>query len=816
MLQDIDTRSDETHIYQTFNAGFVFLSYVISTAGCATCLELLHRRTARFGLYNWFLLVTAAIALGGIGMWCMHVIGNRAVILHDGDVETKLSHNSGFTAISFFLPIIVLMAAFYFIGVTEFADWWSIPWAGALTGAAVCGMHYVGQQGISNYRCTYSPGHVVGAAAIAVAASITALGVFFRLRATWSNNWWKRGLTALILAVAATGMHYTASAGTTYHRIVDEVNTSGQVSPAETVIVCTVLACVACVVLLGLAVLGNQRDKLSNHRVRQLVLACAYFDPSGNVMVSPDGSLPTQKITDQYIDRTFAGDDLSKTHPAFIWAFRATRSWPTISTLIPGMKYHLLTDESIKRYAQNGRGDAPNDLEESGVNFELIFKELFCVAAQELATHLNQPLVKLGVLYDDIVITGTHMTTSNLMKKVRGLTARPSDPEAGRAVPVVGKGQFLFAVRHLNKQEAMNLSAHGYRFAGIPQIAHTLARGIQIRHSEMLETLQKMKDYSPPSKMMEPGVHLVCFSLTPSLSKGFDVLVPKNTPNVLPHKTLPIREISQWQQDILNRMDGLTLTSCIRWLKANGGYSEPEKIEFCQQMLKAASRLASYLVDPALGLAKFSSRPIMIPCKRTAYINGPARCTAFSFRFINNLENRVPPPAFCFRPLRLFNAQQQVYPGVPDHDHFRRSVMEEFSHCVEYHPPRTKGVDSGSSASSIPGTPPLSVHYNPFTPYPKNELAKTMPEGEAPLVRRSRSMFGGIVVSSQVTVDVVERVPSPDDPANLETFEMNDLNTTMVEVGRNNAADQDTFVDELCALCALCRANDQEIRRERY
>ena len=183
----------------------------------------------------------AAVAMGGIGIWCMHFIGNRAIILHDGTLETQISYDSGFTALSFFLPICVLIVAFYFIGVTEKAGNWYIIFAGILTGASVCGMHYVGQLGISNYRCSYKLGHVVGASIIAVVTSVTALGVFFRLRATWTNSWWKRGLCAMILAMAVAGMHHTAAAGTVYHSKGSTVDSTGQLAPTETVIVCTVL-----------------------------------------------------------------------------------------------------------------------------------------------------------------------------------------------------------------------------------------------------------------------------------------------------------------------------------------------------------------------------------------------------------------------------------------------------------------------------------------------------------------------------------------------------------------------------------------------
>lgn len=181
--------------------------------------------------------------MGGIGIWCMHFIGNRAVILHDTASETQISYSAAFTAISFFLPIVVLIMAFYFIGISERTDICYILLSGGMTGAAVCGMHYVGQLGISNYRCSNYVGNVVAAAVIAVVASTIALGVFFRLRASWANNWWKRIITASGLAVAVSGMHWTAMVGTTYRVKQLNPDQSSELSSSQTVIVCATLVC---------------------------------------------------------------------------------------------------------------------------------------------------------------------------------------------------------------------------------------------------------------------------------------------------------------------------------------------------------------------------------------------------------------------------------------------------------------------------------------------------------------------------------------------------------------------------------------------
>lgn len=50
----MSTTDDKPVVLVTYLAGYIVLSYVISAMGCATTLELLHRRTSRSGLYNWY------------------------------------------------------------------------------------------------------------------------------------------------------------------------------------------------------------------------------------------------------------------------------------------------------------------------------------------------------------------------------------------------------------------------------------------------------------------------------------------------------------------------------------------------------------------------------------------------------------------------------------------------------------------------------------------------------------------------------------------------------------------------------------------
>lgn len=172
----------------------------------------------------------------------MHFIGNRAIVLGEGEADVQAMYNVAFTGTSFVLPVVVLLFAFYAVGVEEKAGYIRILIGGLLTGSSVCGMHYIGQLGISNYRCSYHVANVVGSAVIAIFSSTAALGIFFRWRASWTDSWWRRGICACLLAGAVSGMHWTAAVGTIYrdHRMIMK---GTQLSRSQVVIVCTVLVC---------------------------------------------------------------------------------------------------------------------------------------------------------------------------------------------------------------------------------------------------------------------------------------------------------------------------------------------------------------------------------------------------------------------------------------------------------------------------------------------------------------------------------------------------------------------------------------------
>lgn len=182
-----------------------------------------------------------------------HFIGNRAIVLAHGEPSLQISYSAGFTVLSFFIPVVVLLMAFTAVGVGDNSSpysWTRIVGGGSLAGVAICGMHYMGDASISNYASAYNAGYVVGSAFIAITASIVALAVFFVFRHAWADSWWKTGLSAVVLAGAVSGMHWCGVMGTRYKLRRAEAG-DNSVSMNKSVIVVIVLVGSSSKALLG-------------------------------------------------------------------------------------------------------------------------------------------------------------------------------------------------------------------------------------------------------------------------------------------------------------------------------------------------------------------------------------------------------------------------------------------------------------------------------------------------------------------------------------------------------------------------------------
>ncbi|KAK4235834.1 hypothetical protein C8A03DRAFT_36313 [Achaetomium macrosporum] len=695
----------------TIDPGLLVLSYAVSLVGAAATLELIHRRTSRRGYYNNILLLCAAITMGGVAIWSMHFIGNLATTLLHSEPELHVVYSGRVTVASFFVPIIVLLVAFFVVtgasGNGGRVSWWRVCASGALAGGAICGMHYLGNASVSNYRCDYRAAYVVGSAIIAVVASTAALALFFVIRSAWTNSWWKRTGCAVVLAGAVSGMHWCAVMGTKW-TLIHLTSYSDIRSRNRTVIVTACLSLSACLVMAGLAIYSARVRKGYADRARTITLASAVFDEHGRVMVTPDGFLPSEVVTRTFLQKT-QNATFSVAHPLFQWLFQASRSWTSIAPLLDKMNHHLA---SLPHHGRNVRTGIELVNKEGIIidNYDTIFCELFCVAASALAQQMHEDLVEAGILWDEILTTGGHPTASFISQPSASTRSRDSVQDADDLAEkgsVLNKrngnnhGHLMFLVRRVDSNHAGQLAASGYCFAEPRQVAQLIRSKMQIRTTNFEEKLHHMKGYARGVATLDPGVHVGLFAVRTKVHQtGFDVLVRSQARNLLPSVELPLDRLEPSHAEFLQRLDGMTLGALVRRLELADNAVSPRDANFAGLLLDAVQKLRGSIQNPVFDSAKFvgiSQVPRTPPNNSTR----PSTCALIAFTIIIPIHLRVHPsntPAYEFIPLSFFKTQQLVHKNPSHNAAFARSVHRNIAPIL----------DSVSSDRTVPSTSHLS------------------------------------------------------------------------------------------------------------
>ncbi|KAI7519182.1 hypothetical protein KC331_g20823, partial [Hortaea werneckii] len=252
-----------------FDAGIVAASYFASLCGCLLTIEMLNRRgTALGNVRSWLETLGCATSMGLVGIWCMHFIGNRAIILGAGEARIQLVYNAGYTTLSVFLPIIGLTIAFSAAELpTKSAalHWCLLVCTGVFAGLSIVGMHYIGNFGITNYTLQYASRFLAASIIIAIGDCMLVLILLYTLREKWISSWWKRLLCAMLLAGGVCAMHFTASTGCIY--TLQEYNGPGAINSRNAqVAVAGALCAAAAVIFIGVLVFTRYRTHVLKTR----------------------------------------------------------------------------------------------------------------------------------------------------------------------------------------------------------------------------------------------------------------------------------------------------------------------------------------------------------------------------------------------------------------------------------------------------------------------------------------------------------------------------------------------------------------------
>lgn len=474
------------------------------------------------------------------------------MILGNDEPELRIDYSSGYGALSFFLPIIVLLAAFMVIGANYKVSWKRLCCGGVLSGAAICGMHYLGNAAVDNYSLEYNTVYVAMASLVAVVDSIFSLSLFFVVRASWKNTWWKRAISACLLAGAVSGMHWVAAIGTSCRLL--HLNERTELSQTQALVVVVCLAVVAAIFMIGSSVYATWATKRVANKAQQVVLATAVFDKLGRVLVNPDGLLPNEKITDTYVERA-PGDIFDIAHPLFHWMFQASRNWNSVSGMVDSMTKH------IARLPKRSRESKARLIDDGGnpiERYDAIFRELFCLAAANLADKLKEQLTNVGILWDEILVTGADVLPQKQGSNIARTLEEGNHNGFGREFESrlgpqeeCGRGSLMFLVRRLeHSRDVSRLESAGFRFADIDQVCGIIGTRMQVKTRDLKGKLANMATFANQDTMVEPGVHLGFFGVKARVgSFGFDIIVKKGVRNQVPTMPIPLHRLESWQMD---------------------------------------------------------------------------------------------------------------------------------------------------------------------------------------------------------------------------------------------------------------------------
>ncbi|KAK5162749.1 hypothetical protein LTR04_003026 [Oleoguttula sp. CCFEE 6159] len=795
------------------NPGIVVASYFVSLAGTITTVEQLHRRVTGKKWLKWMQLIACAVSMGLIGIWCMHFIGNRAIVLANGEYQLQLFYSPGFTTISVFLPIVCLFFAFAVAELrlkSTFKERCCFLFAGIVAGLSIVGMHYIGNLGIVNYRLEYLPGYIAGACVVAVVDCVGTLVLFFYWKELWINRLWRRLLCAASLALAVSAMHWVASVGCEYRFKGIENRPSGS-TRNTTLIIAVALCTLACAVCAVIVWSSHVRRKHDAAKAAQIVLACATFDSEGRLMVTQDGLLPCQKITNQYNQRTF-DDEFNISHPAFQWIFRVTHNWTGVTDLIPSMRTHLRALSNWKDDTRPSSSSNSSFMEdENNIDYSVIFRESFCVAASDLANALSEPLKDIGVLYDAIMNTGSLDRPKTHVPFWRPNNKSTVDLESGVvSPPLFGKGQLLFVVRQANHTERARLESRGYRFASIDHVGSILARNMQVPAADLLMHVDRLRNYRRVVYIPERnGTFLACFAIRAKPShQGFDVLVQRKHRDRLPSVRLSPEQLGPWHTHFLSQLEGMSVAACLQWLGAalsNPEVSTPRELNFIQLLHTRIEDLVAKVNEPWFGhqaiftshgvVAHYTSPTDTVDCRSTIF----AFCAMAEVHHTSaKLSNELVYTSFSF-----FKSRQRTYKHSPDHALLVREIHQEFSPFLARKELRSASAmrrgsvaPQGSQKSRRSLWPFKTASHPRWSVSTRNDSSSERDTADSPSRLNSSAghssgqPWGGILTTSETVVDTTNKTNS--------YVEMHNMGISADVTAMDK--EEITFVDELFAV----------------
>lgn len=185
-----------------YNQILVVISFVVAILAAYTALNMAARVAGSQGIAARVWLAGGGVSMG-IGVWAMHFIGMLAM-----DLSMSMSYNAVLTVLSMVIAISSSMFALWLVSGEQLRLRRLLPGA-VVMGTGIVAMHFTGMAALEvTPGIVWDKKWVAISVVIALAASLAALWLTFRLRQEAARMALMRLGAAITMGIAIAGMHY--------------------------------------------------------------------------------------------------------------------------------------------------------------------------------------------------------------------------------------------------------------------------------------------------------------------------------------------------------------------------------------------------------------------------------------------------------------------------------------------------------------------------------------------------------------------------------------------------------------------------------
>lgn len=355
-----------------------------------------------------------------------------------------------------------------------------------------------------------------------------------------------------------------------------------------------------------------------------------------------------------------------------------------------------------------------SDTSSEGGDYSVIFRESFCVAAQQLATALNEDYRELGTLHPGIMMSGLDTVELHVAVKKSLLgyllriaasigrfflprtRVRIADVERNDGLATFGKGQVLFLTRCVTGCTIAQTSGDSFRWVEPERVIRTIASQLNVRSEEVEDVLKRVRQTALNNvSSLTTGTHIGLFALRPSVhGRDFDVLVDAVHPNSLPCVRWSTFSMNPGRLELLQQLDGLTADDCQLWLHNKCLASWDENSQFWIMLEASILQLKQLVREPFFDKAIFSAKKREVQSSNPGYPL-PATYNLFAFHIVLDVHQRALtnlPSAVSYIPLGFLHCQHDVQPHSRSYGRFAAGLRRDWSSRYSCEDGRPRGL----------------------------------------------------------------------------------------------------------------------------